>query len=454
MWSIRSAPSSPPSRSRVKPAVSAAGGGVEALRARHVARRGERHATHQRHARVVRQHLGGQQSVDRAKRLQALLEPQPEPARALREPAKQRRIARLGRMAQRLNRPSAPRERTGDAAMYGPIPVRVLLEPALPAVVPDERMQPHRRIATARGRQQTGECFHRHDPQFRVTRAGHLVNEPRLDRVEQSHVEHELAVLGRDVAPQPRLDPVRDRAVGAPGARLPAPPGVAIDAKRKRPARGILDHRRQLPPRQPLIEELRDLRIREPQLAGRHRRLPPFEREPGNLQPRRLIPERHPDMEVVRSAVQQHVDRGGGLRAAQTLQLVQRQHARRAVARDRTEQQLDPIGGLTVRLRVRRRRRAAPLAGWTEGREPGLLEGVREMSRQRPRPVFLVQRKPRDRDALLAQRPAAPGEQGGLAEPSRGVQHRQAAIQERAAFLQLRALDVALDGVRQPYLVP
>ena len=124
------------------------------------------------------------------------------------------------------------------------------------------------------------------------------------------------------------------------------------------------------------------------------------------------------------------------------------------MVRDRTQQQLDPIGGLTVRLRVRRRRRAAPLAGWTEGRESGLLEGVREMSRQRPRPVLLVQREPRDRDALPVQRPAAPGEQGGLAEPSRGVQHRQAALQQRAAFLQLRALDVALDGVRQPYLVP
>ena len=103
--------------------------------------------------------------------------------------------------------------------------------------------------------------------------------------------------------------------------------------------------------------------MREPQLAGRHRRLPPFEREPGNLQPRRLFPERHPDMEVVRSAVQQHVDRGGGLPAAQPIHLVERQHARRAVVRDRTQQQLDPVRRLTVRLRVRRRRPGAPLAG-------------------------------------------------------------------------------------------
>ena len=221
-------------------------GVVEALRARHVARRGERHAAHQRHARVPRQHLGAQQRVDRAKRLQALLEPQPEPARALRDPPEQLPIARLRRMAQRLDEPRAARERSGDAAVDRPIALRILLEPPLLAVVPDQRVQTHRRSAP-RARQESRERRNRRDPPSRVARARHLVHERRLDRVEQSHVEHELAVLGRDAAPQPRLDPVRDRAVRAPGARLPAPPGVAVDAKRKRPARGILDHRRQLP---------------------------------------------------------------------------------------------------------------------------------------------------------------------------------------------------------------
>ena len=48
----------------------------------------------------------------------------------------------------------------------------------------------------------------------------------------------------------------------------------------------------------------------------------------------------------------------------------------------------------------------------------------------------------------LAQRPAAVGEKGRLAEPARGVQHRQTTIQERTASLHLRTLDVVLDPRR------
>ena len=56
--------------------------------------------SHQRHVRVLRQHL------------EALLEPQPDAARALRDAADQRGIARLGRVAQRLDYPP----RIGPAA--------------------------------------------------------------------------------------------------------------------------------------------------------------------------------------------------------------------------------------------------------------------------------------------------------------------------------------------------
>ena len=117
--------------------------------------------------------------------------------------------------------------------------------------------------------------------------------------------------------------------------------------------------------------------------------------------------------------------------------------------------------GLAVGARVRRRRRRrragvlalAPLAGRTEGGEPGLLEGEGEIGRHRPG-VLLVEHQPRDRDALLAQRPAAVGEEGGLAEPAGRVQHRQRMPGQRAARLQLRALHVTLDRGRQPHLAP
>ena len=118
---------------------------VQPLRPVDVARCRQRHAAHERQARVCRQHLGGEQPVDRAQALEVLLEPQPNAARALREPAEQRRVARLGRVAQRLGYPPAARERLGDAAVDGPQPLRRFLEAPPLAVALDRRMRPQRR---------------------------------------------------------------------------------------------------------------------------------------------------------------------------------------------------------------------------------------------------------------------------------------------------------------------
>ena len=158
--------------------------------------------------------------------------------------------------------------------------------------------------------------------------------------------------------------------------------------------------------------------------------------------------ERHPDMEIGRRAAKQHVERSDRHGAPQALHVVEREHAGRTVAGERAEQPLDAVLGLAARLRVRRPRAFLPSAGRTEGRESGLLEREREVGRDRPRSVLLVGREPRGRDAPLAQRPAAVGEKCRLAEPARGVQHRQTTIQERTASLHLRTLDVALDPRR------
>ena len=57
------------------------------------------------------QNLRGQQPIDRAQRFGTLLQPQPDATGALRNAAEQRRVARLSRVARRLDRPTA----AGDA---------------------------------------------------------------------------------------------------------------------------------------------------------------------------------------------------------------------------------------------------------------------------------------------------------------------------------------------------
>ena len=78
---------------------------------------------------------------------------------------------------------------------------------------------------------------------------------------------------------------------------------------------------------------------------------------------------------------------------------------------------------------------------------PVLLEGQGEIGCDRPRSVLFVEREPGDYHASFAQLPAAAGEQSRLAEAARSVQHRQTAPRQRAPFLHLRTLDIALDGV-------
>ena len=168
----------------------------------------------------------------------------------------------------------------------------------------------------------------------------------RVEPVEERHVEHEVAVLGGEAAPQPHLDPAGGRVVAGVADRRPAARGVAVDVKREGPARRGGHRRGQLPPRRPPAEEPRDLALREPQLLLRHRCRPPFEREHGDVEPRRPYAERHPHVQVVRRPAQQRVDQAGGLSAVQPLHLVEREHPRLAVAFQRPDQQIDPVLGL------------------------------------------------------------------------------------------------------------
>ena len=438
----------------------AAGGGrrrvVHAGGALEIAGGHQRHAAHQRQARVRRQHRDGQGAVDRAQRLEALLQPQPHPAGAFGDAAEQVGVVRLGGVAQRLDRPPARRERLGDAAVEGPVAVGVLLEPTLLAVVPDERVQAHRRPAAAAGRQQPGERARRRDPPARVPHAGHLVDQVGVEAVEQREVEYEAAVRRRDAAPQPRLDPPGHRVVARRvDVRHAAAPGVAVDAQRNRPARRVGGHGGQLAARQLLVEEPRDVRLREPQVVDGHRRAVPFKREHRDLEPRRRLPERHRHVQVGRRAAQQRVEHGDRLGVRQLLDLVERQHARRAMPGERPEEQFDPVLGLAVGLRIRLPGHAhgARPGARPERRESGLLKGERQVRRHRSGAVPPVEREPGDDDALLAQRAAAVREQGRLAEPAGGVQHRQPTAEERAAILHLRPLEEAVDGVGRPHLV-
>ena len=260
----------------------------------------------------------------------------------------------------------------------------------------------------------------------------------------------------RDAAPQPRLDPP-GHCVVARGVdvRDAAAPGVAVDAQRDRPARRVGCHDSQLAARQLLVEEPRDVRLREPQLVDGHRRAVPFEREHRDLEPRRRLPECHGHVQVGRRAAQQHVEDGDRLGVRQLPDLVERQHARRAMPGERPDEQFDPILGLAVGLWIRlpgHAPRARPGAR-PERRESGLLEGERQVGRHRSGAVPPVEREPGDGDALLAQRAAAVREQGRLAEPAGGVQHRQSTVEERAAILHLRPLEEAVDGVGRPHLV-
>ena len=281
--------------------------------------------------------------------------------------------ARARKTLARLDHPRAARECIGDAAMDGPKSVRILLEPPIFAVFLDERVKLHRRPVAARCRQEPGEGAHRLDPPPRVPRAGHLVDQPGVDPVEERDVEHEVAVPGRNAAPQPRLDPPRDRVVVAPvtGVRRPERPRVAVDAQRDGPARRVGDHRGQLPARQPAVEEPRDVGRREAQILRRHGLPPSFEREHGDVQIGRTFAERHREVEIARGAAQQRVDRRDGLGAAQPIELVHGEHARCAAAFEGADQQADPVVGLAVGLPIRRVRLPGltPSDTYIEGRD-------------------------------------------------------------------------------------
>ena len=83
---------------------------------------------------------------------------------------------------------------------------------------------------------------------------------------------------------------------------------------------------------------------RDPQRRQEPRqRRPPFEREHGDVEPGRPYAERHPHVQVARHPAQQRADHGGGLAALQPFHLVEREHARRAVAVERADQEVEPV---------------------------------------------------------------------------------------------------------------
>ena len=371
-------------------------------------------------------------------------------------------VAGLGGVAQRVQDLAAAGQRPGDAGVDQTEAFRVPAKKARGAVLAHQRVQAHDRALAAGSLQKAAQGVHRGQPQPGVGVRRGLLDEQRLYPVEQRNIEHELPILARQPAPQPRLDPGRHRVAGAEFAQGRAGiQRVAVQPKRDRPAVRVLGDGGQLCARQApgtrpgRFEEARDVRGGKPQLLGREGPGVALQRQHGQRKPVGAFAKGHGEVQVGRRPIEQRVERGHGVGVAQALHLVERQHARRAVAAYRLHQQVDPIIGRRIGgvLRQVGGLTAGIARGHFQGADAGLLEGQREVGGQRHRAVLLVHRKPGDGHALPAQAMAAMGQQGGLAEAARRVQHGEAARRRRTGGLQVLARHVPLDRVGQFDLV-
>ena len=448
------------------------GGLIDAPGVFDVAGGGERDAAHQRQARVGSDHVLGEPAVERPQRVGPAPEPELDPAGPFGNFADERVVAGVGRMAQGVQHVAAAGQRPGDAGVHAPEPVRIAAKQPGGAVFADQRMQAYGRALAAGRLQQPAQRVHGRKAQPGLGAPRGLVHESGLDPVEQRDVENEIPVLLRQAAPQPGLDPGRGRVAGAEivdgDARLE---GVAVQAQRDRPSRGIRRYGGKLCAGQALgttglrggsvrgrvtrVEKPPDLFGGESQILGGQRLAPPLKGKHRDVKALGALAERQGEVKIPRRALQHCVENVDRIGAGEPIEFVQRQHARAGVAADGAQEQVDAVvcGRIGRGIRGRLGAGRAPVTIGVEHADAGLLEREPQVGRHRHGIVVLVHGEPGDRDALLAQFMAAAREQRGLAETARGVQNGEAAACRAATGLERGAFNVTQHFIGQLDLV-
>ena len=196
------------------------------------------------------------------------------------------------------------------------------------------------RTPRTHGLEQADEAGHSLQAAERPVALERLVDQLPVHPVEEPHVEQELAVVGGQVGPQPRLDPAGDDVPGEPllAGRGVTPP-VAVHAHGDRPAGGRLGHRGEAPPRQRQVEEPGDLGQREAQVLREQDLRRRVEHRGGDVEPGRQLPAGQRQVQVARAGRHEGSDEGGRHRVGEALDFVQGQHAGGAVRLDRAQEQ-------------------------------------------------------------------------------------------------------------------
>ena len=279
------------------------------------------------------------------------------------------------------------------------------------------------------GQQQAVERRERRDPQPGVARFQHFVHEIRIDPVEDREIEEERAVLRRQPAEQAYPDVVLGESDRVHAGRIgPGSAQVPVDHERDRPSdRALLDGG-QLASRQRAVEEPSDLRPREAKLRGLDEGRRAVEEVSSQVESG-IEPERHGEVEVGRTALQQQVDRLHRGRRQQ-LHLIQHEQARVGVQLYRT--------GEHPQLPRERGRGPCVVINHPGEIETRVLESAREVVSEHARRVTLVHREPGDHHALLLLPLADVHQDRGLTESAGCLQHGEPPLEHRTDTLEER----------------
>ena len=235
------------------------GGSIQHARLVELKPQAPRHAADEGEPRKFLQQRRGQEPIGRGQTRHPIAQPHAEYADALHHLAQELAVARRAGMPPRGNELMVPRQGLGGPAVKLPLAIRIPSGEQPETMFLDKWVQaPHCTVPIQR-RQQPVQ---RHEPieaQPSVSRVRHLVNQIRIDPVEDRQIKEQGAVPVREAAQQARVEEVSGERLAPLDAlgradRLHGP----VDANGYRPPGRTLDGFCQLRPRQTTPEELAD----------------------------------------------------------------------------------------------------------------------------------------------------------------------------------------------------
>ena len=343
-------------------------------------------------------------------------------------------------MAHRGHGLAPPGKACGNAAVDPPKALGRLAEPPLGAVLPNQRMQAQRVRRPAGHRlQQPRQRRDGLQAPLGVHRLQRLVQQPRLHPLEQAGVQQQVAFGPGQAAQQPGPHPVvGDVRAPARLVGLAAVPLVAQQAQRDRPAPRLALQRRGLAGRRVRSQEPGHVRTGEPQVLSGQDLAAARQRRRGEVELRRKLPAGDREVQVRRTPFHQAAEQRQGAAVAQLLQLVEHQHAGRAVPLDGHGEQPGPVpeGSGPVPLKVGG-------AQGVEHAQAGPFEGERDVGVEGLRRIVPVHRQPGGNRSGAPELAAGFRPQHRLAEAARRPQHGDAPGGGVHALQQAGAVDVA-----------